>query len=252
MATIASQPQSIQPLHDAWGFIDRVYCISLDHRLDRQQQAKDQFLRVGLGDRVEFLLSKKHPTNAELGNFNAQMNALRTGIAAGAKHILVFEDDIEFDRFSPEQLNRAISFMKSDAGWHMFFLGCFVKSSRRTKYPSVLNVKFRSTTHAYVVTREFAQKLVETPWPGRCLDDLICSLNDDRMYAIYPAFAFQSNSPTDNDKQIGIDRFRRALGGIRRLQKWNEFASLHFVTLIVVHATIVLLGLMIAGHFLFR
>ena len=241
-------------LHELWGFIDRVYCISLDHRPDRQQQAKEQFSRVGLETRVEFLISQKHPTNAELGNFNAQMNALRVGIAAGAKHILVFEDDIVFDRFSPELLSRAISFMKSEADWRMFFLGCFVKSSRRTNHPSVLNVKFRSTTHAYVITREFAQKLVETPWPGRCLDDLICSLNDEKMYAIYPAIAFQSNSPTDNDKQIGIDRFRRALGGIRRLQKWNEFASLNFVTLIVVHVVVVVLlvCVMIAVHFLNR
>ena len=179
------------------------------------------------------------------------MNALQTGLAAGAHHIMVFEDDIIFDRFSPQKLNRAIDFIKSNPDWHVFFFGCFLKSARRTGQPSVVNVQFRSTTHAYVVTRAFAQKLVDIPWPGRCLDDLLCSLEDHQMYAIYPAMAFQSNSKTDNDKQIGIDRLRRALGGIRRLQKLNEFFCVYRVELIGGHliALLVLIALATWHHF---
>jgi len=41
------------------------------------------------------------------------------------------------------------------------------------------------------------------------------------FYAIYPSFAFQSNSPTDN-KSLHLDTFRRLCGGLRRIQKCNE------------------------------
>ena len=248
MLNITTQMQSIQtlkparsPVAEAWGFIDKIYCITLDHRADRQQQAAAQFARVGLADRVEFAIGLKHPTNAERGNFIAHMDCLRAGVAAGARTICMFEDDIVFERFSLPRLQRAIAFMRSSGDWKMFFLGCFVKSSRRTKYPSVAKIRFRSTTHAYVITRDFAEKLLEMPWPGHCLDDLICSMDDPGMYAIHPMIAFQSNSPTDNDRQINLDRFRRLLGGLRPLQKWNEFAALNLRRLIVIHVIAILM-----------
>jgi hypothetical protein len=250
MPTILPQPIASQSSKTGWDFIDKIYCISLEHRLDRQQQAREQFARVGLADRVAFVIGKKHPTNAELGNFIAHMNCLNAGLAAGAQRIAVFEDDIQFERFSELQLNRAAEFMRSGEPWNALFFGCFVRSSRRTKYPSVLKIKFKTTTHAYVFSRAFAEKLVQIPWPGRCLDDLLCSLNDPRMYAVYPAFAFQSDSPTDNDKQIAIDRLRRALGGIRRLQKVNEFFSVNLWRLVVVHV-IAVVGV-IAIYFAWR
>jgi hypothetical protein len=53
-------------------------------------------------------------------------------------------------------------------------------------------------------------------------------------------FAFQSDSPTDNNKRVWIDRMRRAIGGSRFLQRWNEFSSLYFWELVIIHVLIVL------------
>ncbi len=233
--------------------MDRIYCITLDHRQDRQRQAAEQFRKVGLEDRVEFLFSKKHPTNAEQGNFIAQMNALRAGVESGAQTIAVFEDDIIFERFSESKMKHAADFLHSNSDWNILFLGCFMKGSRRTRWKSIARIRFRSLTHGYIIRREFALKLLGIPWPGRCLDDLIQSLNDPGIYALYPAIAFQSNSKTDNDKQILNDRARRVFGGLRLLQKWNEFANLNFRLLVVIH--LILLALMVAGaliaHYVF-
>jgi hypothetical protein len=241
-------------LHQAWSFVDRIYCLTLEHRHDRREQATEQFRNAGLGGRVEFLISQKHPTNAEHGNFIAQMKALRAGVDAGAQIIAIFEDDIILDRLTVKKLKDAARFVHSDEEWNILFLGCFVKWSRRTPWRSIIKIRFRSLTHGYIIRREFAVKLLQIPWPGRCLDDLIESMNDPGVYAVYPSIAFQSNSRTDNDKQIFNDRFRRALGGLRPLQKWNEFATLHFRLLIVVHA--IILALMISGaltaHYVFK
>jgi hypothetical protein len=242
------------PTPKAWDFVDKVYCLTLDHREDRRQQATEQFRRVGLDGRVEFLLSKKHPTNAEQGNFFAQMNALRAGVDAGANIIAVFEDDIVFDRFNEKKLRDAADFLRANSQWNILFLGCLVTAARRTPWRSIVKIRFRSLTHGYLIRREFAEKLLQIPWPGRCLDDLIQSLDDPGLYAIHPAIAFQSNSRTDNDKQIVNDRFRRLFGGLRPLQKWNEFVNLNFRFLVVIHAIAILLmiGGALIAHFVFK
>ena len=49
------------------------------------------------------------------------------------------------------------------------------------------------------------------------------NLKDENTYAVYPAFAFQSSSRSDNLRYLKLDRFRRMCGGLRRLQKINEW-----------------------------
>jgi GR25 family glycosyltransferase involved in LPS biosynthesis len=218
-----------------WRSFDRIYCISLVNRPDRYKAALSQFQRIGLGDLVEFTLVDKHPTNSEHGIFESHMACLRAGLAAGARQILIFEDDILFSNFSPERLRRAVQFMESSRDWKLFFFGCFVNSSRKTPFRSVVKVDYRCCAHGYVISRAFAEKLVQLPWQNIPFDDLLRSLAPDGVYALYPGFAFQSDSPTDNDKLRGVDRARRIFGGLHRLQQWNEFSSRRFVPLVIGH-----------------
>src|SRR5512147_2256233 len=85
----------------SWAFFDRVYCISLDERPDRRQEAERQFRRVGLEGRVEFVVVPKDPVDPERGIHSSHMECFRRGIRAGARTMLIFEDDIVFDRFDP-------------------------------------------------------------------------------------------------------------------------------------------------------
>ncbi len=224
-----------------WDFFDRIYCISVTQRTDRRQNAQREFARVGLAGRVQFFLVEKHPTNSEQGIFESHLACLRSALEAGGQRILIFEDDVEFPRFSSTVLARSIEFLRVDANWHIFFLGCFVRSSRKTKFPSVLRVRFRCAAHAYILNREFALTLLSHSWSGIAFDDLLRDLNDDALYACYPALAFQSNSPSDNSKMESLDRTRRWLGGLARLQRWNEFIHHRAVEVILAHVAVVLL-----------
>jgi glycosyl transferase, family 25 len=238
-----------------WGFFDRIYCISLSQRHDRRAQAQAQFRRVGLAERVEFLIVEKHATDTEQGIFDSHLQCMRRGLDAGASTILIFEDDVLFERFSPPVLRRAIQFMKSDADWRLFFFGCFVSASRKTGHESVLKVRYLCTTHAYAVSRSFAQKLVEMPWQGVAYDDTLRDLQGDGYYAAYPALAYQSNARTDNDKMAALDRRRRWLGGMRRLQRWNELnhhrprlvITAHVLAALTLATLILTMTLMFAG-----
>ena len=250
LSTLHPQPgrQKSAASTNPWDSFPRIYCISLAQRPDRLQSAKTQFARIGLADKVEYIIVDKHPTDSEHGIFESHIACLRAGLAAGADKIVVFEDDVVFDRFSAHRLASAAAFMDADTDWRLFFFGCFVNSSRKTAYRSVVKIAYRCLAHGYVISRKFAQQLVEVPYNGISYDDHLRSLGNDGVYAIYPAFAFQSGASTDNDALKRVDRNRRLGGGLRKLQHWNEFANRRLVPLIAAHVVIAIALLL----FLFR
>jgi len=224
-----------------WEYFDKIYCISLDERTDRRKQAKAQFRAVGLGDKVEFVVVKKHPVDCEQGIYESHILCMEKGIRTHAENMIIFEDDIVFDRFKPDTIEKCIDFLATNTDWKIMFLGCMVKKSAKTDNRSVLRVRFRSLCHAYVLTREFAETIVKIPWQKIPFDDMIRDIKDDQMYAIYPSFAFQSNSRSDNQRYLPLDRFRRLCGGLRGLQKMNEFYHYNKTLIIGAHILLVLL-----------
>lgn len=233
----------------AWGGVDKIYCISLAERTDRQAQAHAQFHGVGLSGQVEFVIVEKHPRNCEQGIYESHLLCMRKGIDAGADRILIFEDDIVFDRISPEILAHCTDFLNTDQVWHMLFLGCMVRGSKPTAYPSILNITYRSLTQGYVIHRQFAEFIIRHhPWQKVPFDDFLRDLKDDKMFAVYPSIAFQSNSRSDNERYLPLDRFRRLCGGLEKIQKRNEFYHRHKRAIIIAHAIVLLmisLGVMI-------
>lgn len=228
-----------------WDFFDKIYCISLAERSDRRAEATAQFARVGLAERVEFVVVQKHPTNCEQGMYESHLLCLTKGLAQGAEQILIFEDDILFEGFTTAALERCIAFLAAERDWHLFFLGCMVKASRRTTFPGVLQIRYRSLAHAYAIHRRLAERIVACPSQGVFFDDLLRDLKDERSFALYPSFAFQSNSRSDNERYLGLDRIRRLLGGLRSVQKRNAFYY-HYRQVIIGGHVLALLLLMLA------
>jgi hypothetical protein len=208
---LAEAPEPGSP----WAFFDRAYCISLDERPDRRQEAERQFRRVGLAGRVELVVVQKDPVDPERGIHSSHMECFRRGIREGARTMLVFEDDIVFDRFEPAVLAACCRFMAA-ADWNMFFLGCLTAGSRRTDSPSVLQVRYRGLTHAYAVRRDFAESLLGHPWRGQPYDMLL----KERC-----------------ERQL--DRLRRLCGGLSRIQKMNEFYHRHRWAVIATHVLLI-------------
>jgi len=222
------------PDADPWAFFDKVYCITLSDRLDRRRQAETAFERVGLAGRVVFVTVERHPEDCEQGIYESHLRCLRLGLRAGAATILVFEDDIVFEGFCAQRLAAAVAFLKANPAWRLFFLGCLVKGSRATPQPAVLKVVYRCLAHAYAVNRAMAAELVKMPWRRVAYDDML-SRFEGGIYALYPAFAFQSDAATDNIRHRRLDRFRRWCGGLRRIQKFNELFYRRRMLLLAVH-----------------
>jgi GR25 family glycosyltransferase involved in LPS biosynthesis len=228
-----------------WAFFDKIYCISLDEREDRRQEARIQFDNVGLADRVEFVIVKKHPADNEQGIHESHMECMRKGIRADARTMIIFEDDIVFDRFSVGVLADCVRFLSTTSSWKIFFFGCLCSGSQKTENKSVLKVRYRSLTHAYVVRRSFAETLLGTPWRSIPYDVLLCNLAGD-YYAAYPSFAFQSNARTDNMRKRKVDRFRRLCGGLLKIQKMNEWYHRNRLAVIAIHIFLIMILLLVA------
>lgn len=226
-----------------WNFFDKIYCISVVTREDRRQEARKQFEKVGLQNKVEFVLVEKNIENPEKGIFDSHIACIRKGLQADASRILIFEDDIVFDRFDTDTLSHCIDFMSVSEEWNILHFGCIVRGSRKTANPSVLEISYRALTHAYVIHKRFAQMLEKIPWQGVPYDGVLAKY--DGQYAAYPSFAFQSNSPTDNDNLIRLDKFRRALGGMKRIQKHNELFHRRKIYIITINIVILVLLLML-------
>ena len=228
---------------NSWNFFDTIYCISVDLRQDRRQTARQEFARVGLQDRVEFVIVKKHPRNPEQGIYESHLLCMEKGLAAGAETILIFEDDILFTGFKETELRRACSQLAGHAGWNALFLGCMVSRIERTDSSSLVRISYRCLTHGYAVSRRFAEHIVQIPWQGIPYDGLLRQ-QCDNYFAVHPMTAFQSSSPTDNHTLL-IDRMRRFFGGLQRLQRLNELFHFHKKLIAVSHGAVFFLAVII-------
>ena len=247
MSTVEKETGAASP-SNPWAFFDKIYCISLDEREDRRQEARKQFGNVGLADRVEFVIVKKHPADNEQGIHESHMKCMRKGIRADARTMLIFEDDIIFDRFSVKVLADCIHFLSTTSSWKLFFFGCLSSGSQRTENNSVLKVRYRCLTHAYVVQRSFAETLLGMPWRNTPYDALLDTLAED-YYSAYPSFAFQSNARTDNMRNRKVDRFRRLCGGLLRIQKMNEWYHRNRLAVFGIHIFLIMLLLLLVAQF---
>ena len=127
-----------------WNFFDRIYCISLEEREDRRQSAAASFSKVGLTGKVEFVMVKRHPYNVEQGMYESHITCLRKGLDAGAESIVVFEDDIIFDRFDLEHFKQGTQFLIDHPDWNVLLWGALIRSSRRTTNPFIQKVVYQS------------------------------------------------------------------------------------------------------------
>jgi GR25 family glycosyltransferase involved in LPS biosynthesis len=172
--------------------------------------------------------------------YESHMTCLRKGLEAGAKSIVVFEDDVIFGRFDDENFNQCTQFLAEHPDWKVLLLGALIRSSRKTTNPFIQKVRCQSLAHAYALNRPYAETLAYQPWQGIIIDTLFRPLTD-HLYAVYPMFAFQNYFASDNDKKYkGLERFRRLCGGLEKIQKANEFYQRHKFGIITAHVVIIL------------
>jgi GR25 family glycosyltransferase involved in LPS biosynthesis len=176
---------------------------------------------VGLDGQVLFFLARRHPRDCEQGIFESHQACLKMGLNAGARHMLVFEDDVVFGRIDASRLEKDIEFFINTENCNILFLGCLARGSRATETPGIRSIRYRCLTHAYLIKPSLARLVADAPWQ-KVPYDLLLRNSIDEPFVLYPSIAFQSNSPSDNSRHRTLDTLRRLFGGLRIIQAVNE------------------------------
>ena len=149
-----------------WDLVDVIQCITLRTRPERMEAVAAQFARVGLANRVHFLVQEPDVQDGKRGCFHAHQQAARRAMDLGARCALTFEDDVEFTpHFTPFAATRAAKFLSSAEPWEVFFLGHFPRKMELTSQRDVVKVRSMDG-HAYVLSPEGMRHLCALEYRG--------------------------------------------------------------------------------------
>ena len=148
--------------------IDTIYYINLDHRTDR----KDEFLKC-MNDlevpenKIQRIPAIYEPNLGALGCTKSHILALEAFIKSDAKICLIFEDDFQYrnkDTFMSDIdkiFKTGIDFDVVQLSYNHNYEPELYYQVIDTEYPYIKKVKASICASSYIITREFAPKLLD-------------------------------------------------------------------------------------------
>jgi predicted O-methyltransferase YrrM len=146
--------------------VDAAYCVNLAHREDRRRSATAQFRSAGIADRVRFFSAVDgrtldHPgvvSPGQAGCAASHLAVLREAASRGARHLLVFEDDVVLVPDFRGRLEGALA--RCPASYDVFYIGALCVRQWGNYLHPVDDIMARAGhvlgSHAYVVNTDLA------------------------------------------------------------------------------------------------
>jgi len=102
-------------------FFDKIYCLNLDRRTDRWEDAKKEFDSIGILEQVKrFSAIEKNP--GWMGCRDSHIAIVEDAKSNNYKNVLVLEDDVKFINNTCKSLNKSMQELKKYE-WYLFYLG---------------------------------------------------------------------------------------------------------------------------------
>lgn len=145
-------------------YFDEVYCINLDERTDRWEQAQIEFDKIGIKDVVERWPGVKN-SDGNLGCTLSHKTLIEHCKKEGLNNVLIFEDDVLFVETDTNKLEEAFKELHDLGNWDLFYIGSTVEPStgrflRVTD--NILRTNFAFTTHAYAVNSQVFDTMIQS------------------------------------------------------------------------------------------
>jgi len=215
-------------------YFDKIYCINLDSRPDRWELAKEEFQKACILDRVERFSAVAMPENPARGNHLSHAQCIRKAKEAGAKNVLIFEDDIEW-LDNPLELKRVIPELKE---WDLLYLGVNTERVCYQESYHLARLTFAYSTHAYAINNTLFDTLIELNEDPKTLHNDV-RMSDEivpkyKCYATIPLLAGQRKSFSNvmntvmDSNPVFLSRFKDNL-----VTKQFPVAEPTFVTFII-------------------
>jgi hypothetical protein len=146
--------------------VDDVYCISLKDRSDRRELFR-QSVQSLIKNPVTFHVVEKHHDPVR-GCYESHQALARLALERGLARVLIFEDDVapyELKAAPVRWINRFILTRRFQA----LHLGYSMGRTWLTWFPFIARGRVVAL-HAYILSREGCQVLVDTPYSGMPVD----------------------------------------------------------------------------------
>lgn len=132
-----------------WNFFDEIYCINLDHRIDRWEKVQKEFDSVGVLPKIQRFSAIKE-TDGRLGIIKSNLAIIKIAKEKELKNVLIFEDDVHFINNTVDVLEKSLSQI-TNLDWWLLYLGAntheplqlFTKSK-----PNILVLKNAFAAHS--------------------------------------------------------------------------------------------------------
>jgi GR25 family glycosyltransferase involved in LPS biosynthesis len=144
-------------------YIDVIYYMNLDHRVDRRKQIEEELDKWGVPSAKRVRIPGIYkPGFGILGCGLAHKKTIETFLESPHKNCLIFEDDFEFN-VDIDYVNLLLNavFEEKVSFDCIMLAGCILRAEP-TQYPFLLKVLDVHTASAYLITKEFAPVLLES------------------------------------------------------------------------------------------
>ena len=213
-----------------WHFVPVCICINLKNRTDRFKHCQYEFHRIGLCQKIHYIFVEKPSINSDqagtIGCWTSHQKASKI-ISENYQFGLVLEDDVLFDSNNDNVIQGAKKIQDTlkkwidhKTKWDVLFLGCWQfwirpNFSIGDKKFSIKKCHARCF-HSYMISNRFASKLADTDFEDQFLGspnwiknhfpgfgvDTWSAYTNKNSYCLFPMIAYQSPSPSSNDRKI--------------------------------------------------
>jgi hypothetical protein len=144
-------------------YIDQIYYINLADREDRKISITNELKKLGLNDnkitRIEAVYEKGR---GHLGCTKSHIKAIEMFLQSGKRNCIVFEDDFKFKQTLDFIKEKFFKLFNYSPDYDVCMLSTGWESSKKIKDKDYLKKSDCTTTaSAYLVTRNFAPRLLE-------------------------------------------------------------------------------------------
>jgi len=141
-------------------YIDKIYYINLDKRVDRKCEIELELDRMGW--KAERYPAIYTPHSGIVGCGYSHLNVLKMARDAGYKNVLILEDDFEF-LVDKEELEQELStFFESGIEYDVLMISYIIQKGESVEHaPFIRKVIDGQTASGYIVNRHYMDKLIE-------------------------------------------------------------------------------------------
>lgn len=184
-------------------YFPNIYCVNLDSRPDRWEEAQIEFKKIGIENDVKRFSAIKHP-NGATGCKQSHLNIIKEAKELNLDNVLIFEDDLFFVQTDLKMISDALNELNT-LDWELFYFGATLCPHRGKITPvtqHIVKTNFAFTTHAYAINNTMFDFILNKGPNFPIIDVFYCNqvVRRGKSFIINPMSCIQRESYSDIEK----------------------------------------------------